>query len=144
MDPGIVFVIIFSLIILGCLGGAAVYRDSIKVYIKENKVYAIILLVLLISYCTYQYYIFREWKKKKDLYQQKVSTSTCPDYWDNVSTKEGELLCQNTKKLGKYNLSSPKDFGTPLYQDDVNKCRYAKIAKISWEGVDHLCADVSE
>lgn len=144
MDPAIVFIIIFSLVILACIGGAAVYRDSIKVYIKENKVCGVILLVFLISYITYQFHIFKEWKKKKEIYQQKVSTNTCPDYWNNISSKEGELKCENTKKLGKYNLTEAKDFGTPLYQDDINKCRYAKIAKISWEGVDHLCADVSD
>ena len=144
MDPSIVFIVIFSLVILACLIGAGVYRKTITIYIKENKGYAIILLVLLVSYITYQIHVYREYKKKKDMYQDKVASNTCPDYWDNVSTKEGELLCQNTHKLGKYNLELAKDFSKDLYKDDINKCRYAKIAKISWEGIDHLCSDVSE
>ena len=79
------------------------------------------------------------------MYQSQIAANTCPDYWTNVSTSENELKCQNTHNLGKYNFGDNiKDFSTELYKDDINKCRYAKIAKISWEGIDNLCANVTE
>ena len=74
------------------------------------------------------------------MYQTKKVTNTCPDYWQNVSNSKDELVCRNIHKLGRFNFP-PHDmnFGKELYKDDVNKCKYAKEARISWEGVDHLC-----
>lgn len=143
MDSGIVFIIFFGLIILGILIAAIVYRESVGVYISDNKALSILLAVFLVAYLTYQYYIYREYKKKNDMYQTKKATNTCPDYWQNVSTTKDKLLCNNVQKLGRFNFNTPMDFSSELYKDDINKCRYAKHARISWEGVDHLCEDVS-
>ena len=81
-----------------------------------------------------------EYKKKKDMYQTKKATNTCPDYWQNVSPSQDKLICRNVKNLGRFNFTRDMDFSIPLYKDDVNKCKYAKQARISWEGVDKLCA----
>ena len=56
------------------------------------------------------------------------------------------MKCKNVHNLGKYNFGeNVKDF-SGMYQDpekgDLRKCHYAKIAKISWEGIDNLCPDV--
>ena len=79
-------------------------------------------------------------QKKKDIYQDKKIANVCPDYWQNISKKDGDQLCLNVHKLGKYNLGTAKDFGKELYKDPINKCKFAKLARISWEGIDHLCA----
>jgi len=143
MDSGIVFIIFFGLIILGILIAAIVYRESVGEYIADNKALSILLVVFLVAYLTYQYYIYREYKKKNDMYQTKKATNTCPDYWQNISTTKDGLLCKNVEKLGRFNFNKPMDFSIPLYKEDINKCKYAKQARISWEGVDHLCEDVS-
>ena len=143
MDSGIVFIIFFGLIILGILIAAIVYRESVGEYIADNKALSILLVVFLVAYLTYQYYIYREYKKKKDMYQTKKATNTCPDYWQNVSPSQDKLICRNVKNLGRFNFTTDMNFSTDLYKDDVNKCKYAKQARISWEGVDHLCEDVS-
>jgi len=139
MDSGIVFIIFFSLIILGILILSIVYREKVGVYIADNKSLSVLLLVLLVVYITYQFHLYREYKNKKDMYQTKIATNTCPDYWVNVSRDKDKLICENVHKLGKFNHQNPMDFSGELYKDDVNKCKYAKEACISWEGVDHLC-----
>ena len=143
MDSGIVFIIFFALILVGILVAAILYREQVGSVIADNKGLSILLVVFLVAYLTYQYYLYREYKKKKDMYQTKKATNTCPDYWENVSKTKDEYKCANVKKLGRFNLNTPMDFGEELYKDDVNKCKYAKQARISWEGIDHLCEDVS-
>lgn len=146
MDPAIIFVILFVLIILGTLGLGIAYREKVGQYVIDNKAFSIILLVFFITYMTYQWYLYRENKKKQDLFQTKKATNTCPDYWQNVSTSKDKLTCKNVHNLGRYNYGpNVKDFDG-MYQDpekgDLRKCHYAKLAKISWEGIDNLCPDV--
>lgn len=149
MDPAIIFITIFVLIIIIFLFFSIYYIKqknlNLKNHLNDNKLFYIILLVFFITYSVYQWYLYREKKKKEDLFQTKKATNTCPDYWTNVSTDKDTLVCKNTKKLGKYNLNTVKTFDG-IYQDpkngDKNKCHYAKIAKISWEGIDNLCTDI--
>ncbi len=144
MDSGIVFIIFFALILVGILVAAIIYREQVGGVIADNKGLSILLVVFLVAYLTYQYYLYREYQKKKDMYQTKKATNTCPDYWVNVSASKDEYKCSNVKKLGRFNFPpNDMDFSGKLYEDDVNKCKYAKQARISWEGIDHLCEDVS-
>ena len=50
------------------------------------------------------------------------------------------------EQVGKYNYGNNTKKFDGIYQDpekgDLRKCHYAKIAKISWEGIDNLCPDV--
>ena len=64
----------------------------------------------------------------------------------SLSEQQKQVMKKTTppkKDSGRFNFDRPMDFSIPLYKDDVNKCKYAKQARISWEGVDHLCEDVS-
>lgn len=145
-SSGIVFVVLFSIIMLVVLGLALKYKEQVGKYVVDNKAFSIILLVVAITYSTYQWYLHREQKKKKDLYQTKKATNTCPDYWQNVSKSKDVLECKNVHNLGKYNYGNNTKTFDGIYQDaekgDLRKCHYAKIAKISWEGIDNLCPDV--
>ena len=146
MDPAIIFIILCSIIIILVLGLGIGYREKVGQYLIDNKAFCTILTVLGITYITYQWYVHREKKKKDEMFQTKKATNSCPDYWQNISKSKDELICKNIHNLGKYNFNNnPKNFGG-MYQDpekgDLRKCHYAKIAKISWEGIDNLCPDV--
>ena len=112
MDTGIIFIILFSLIIIGCLVLAMIYRKNFKEYIDDNKALSILLAVFIVSYITYQLHLYQEHRKKKDIYQTKQAINSCPDYWINVSKSKDELKCKNTHNLGRYDLGGIKDFGT--------------------------------
>ena len=146
MDPAIIFIILFSIIILVILGLGIAYRENVGQYIVDNKAFAIILVLVFVLYSTYQWYLYREQKKKEDLFQTKKATNTCPDYWVNISKDKNELRCKNVNNLGKYNFGNNVKVFDGMYQDpekgDLRKCHYAKLAKISWEGIDNLCPDV--
>lgn len=144
MDSSISIIIFMIILILAILGGTIYFKKDVAKYIKENPALAVVLLVILVCYGTYVWHVYREMQKKKDIYQEKKIANVCPDYWQNISKKDGDQLCLNVHKLGKYNLGKAKDFGKELYKDPINKCKFAKLARISWEGIDHLCADVSD
>lgn len=124
--------------------------DKVKQAFNNNKGPVAVLVVVFVCYGTYCWFLYREYQKKKDIYQNKKIANTCPDYWQNVSTKDKDgkisLKCKNVHKHGKYFLTGDQtyDFGKDLYKDPINKCKFAKYANISWEGIDNLCADVSD
>ena len=124
MDSGIVFIIFFAYPSWN-FSCAIIYREQVGSIIADNKGLSILLVVFLVAYLTYQYYLYREYQKKKDMYQTKKATNTCPDYWENVSATKDEYKCANVKKLGRFNFDTPMDFSGELYEDDVNKCKYA-------------------
>ena len=146
MDSGIVFIVLFVIIMISILILGILYRQQVGKYVIDNKAFSIILFVVAITYSTYQWYLHREQKKKEDMFQTKKATNTCPDYWQNVSPTKDELVCKNVHNLGKYNYDNNVKKFDGIYQDaekgDLRKCHYAKIAKISWEGIDNLCPDV--
>ena len=69
MDPAIIFIILFSIIILIILGLGITYREQVGQYVVDNKAFSTILLVFIV-YTTYQWYLYREQKKKKMTYSK--------------------------------------------------------------------------
>ena len=63
MDPAIIFIILFSIIILIILGLGITYREQVGQYVVDNKAFSTILLLVFIVYTTYQWYLYREKKK---------------------------------------------------------------------------------
>ena len=37
---------------------------------------------------------------------------------------QDKLICENVKNLGRFNFNTPMDFSIPLYEKDINKCKY--------------------
>jgi hypothetical protein len=104
------------------------------------------LVIIFIIMATYYYYLYKEYKKTKDTYDSKRFVSICPDYWSLTSNSNPEdkiIKCKNEKNIGRCNHNIDKDFSSKLYQDDIAKCKWSKYCNAPWEGVDHLCADLT-
>ena len=124
----------------------------LKEQYEKNQVLVILLVVIFVTMGTYYYYEFKEMKKTKKKFQKKRVANVCPDYWMNVSNTNEERKCKNTHKIGLCNIGDTdadaiKDFGIGPYirakDGDKAKCTWSKYCKSSWEGYDHLCADVN-
>jgi hypothetical protein len=104
------------------------------------------LVIVFIIMATYYYYLYKEYRKTKDTYESKRHISICPDYWSltsNSNPDDNVIKCENNKNIGRCNLNSSKDFSAKLYKDDIAKCKWSKYCNSPWEGVDHLCADLT-
>ena len=85
-------------------------------------------------------------KKKKIYFKLKKPLIPAQITGRMYLQNKDELECKNVHNLGKYNFGENVKVFDGMYQDpekgDLRKCHYAKIAKISWEGIDNLCPDV--
>ena len=85
MDNDILIIIVIAIFILSLITSGVYFRKNIGKYIKENPAESTVLLVILVTYITYQFHKYKETKKLDDIYQSKNIENTCPDYWVNVS-----------------------------------------------------------
>lgn len=116
--------------------------------IRQNIELLSAITIVFIVMGTYYFYMFREYKKTKTSFEIKRYTSTCPDYWtisgnSNPNDKKPKIICKNPKKIGRCNFTEDKDFSSDLYKDDIAKCKWSKYCNAPWEGIDNLCADLT-
>ena len=107
-------------------------------------------LLTFVALCGILYYYYKSWKKyntEQSLLTWPRKYSPCPDYW--VETPDGK--CKNVFAIGECPRGDnggvkPEgilSFKTSNYKGksgNINKCRWAKRCKNSWEGIDNLCA----
>ena len=56
---------------------------------------------------------------------------------------ESKSKHKKPKNIGRCNFNIKKDFSSNLYKDDIAKCKWSKYCNAPWEGVDHLCSDLT-
>ena len=117
--------------------------------IKDNIELVAVLLFVCLAMGGYYFFLYREYNKTKNTYEAKKIVPFCPDYWSvtdssNLDSDNPKILCRNEKQIGRCNLDgTPKDFSSELYKDDIIKCKWSKYCNSPWEGIDHLCADLT-
>ena len=111
------------------------------------------IILVIITLIIISFYYYRQYKNYKE--QQSKLTwpkeyTRCPDYWIH----DGEHKCKNNFKLGKCKDVDMKSIASVSNSSNINtldnemnkkdvlekKCKWAKRCKVSWEGVDKLCA----
>jgi hypothetical protein len=117
--------------------------------LKENAELIIVIFFVCLSMGGYYFYIYREYSKTKNTFEQKRHTGICPDYWSitedsNPDSEKPLIKCRNDKKIGRCNYTEPQDFSSELYKDDIAKCKWSKYCNAPWEGIDNLCSDLTK
>jgi hypothetical protein len=66
--------------------------------------------------------------------------ANCPDYWENVSTDDENIICSNVKSIGTCNIQGDSGENNKIFPKNQTLCdkyKWANTCGLSWDGVTY-------